>query len=56
VTESERIASPLLGLAERLWNAEAGHAPISPLSDERPGLLPEEAGPFRPGEEKKIKN
>lgn len=43
MTESERIASPLLGLAERLWNAEVDHAPISPLSDARPGLLPEEA-------------
>jgi len=42
VTESER-AGPLLGLAERLWNAEVDHAPISPLSDARPGLLPEEA-------------
>ena len=43
MTESEQTGSPLLGLAERLWNAEVDHAPVSPLSDERPGLLPEEA-------------
>jgi 2-keto-4-pentenoate hydratase len=30
-------------LAERLWSAEAGRIPVSPLSAERPGLLPEEA-------------
>ena len=43
MTESERSPGPLLGLAERLWNAEIDHAPVSPLSDERPDLLPEEA-------------
>jgi 2-keto-4-pentenoate hydratase len=34
---------PLPGLADRLWNAEADRAPVNPLSDERPSLLPEEA-------------
>ena len=43
MTESERSPGPLPGLAERLWNAEIDHAPVSPLSDERPDLLPEEA-------------
>jgi 2-keto-4-pentenoate hydratase len=34
---------PISELAERLWNAEFDHAPISPLSAERPGLLSQEA-------------
>jgi 2-keto-4-pentenoate hydratase len=34
---------PLLGLAERLWNAEIDRTPVSPLSDDRPDLLPQEA-------------
>jgi len=32
---------PISELAERLWSAEAGRIPVSPLSAERPGLLPE---------------
>jgi 2-keto-4-pentenoate hydratase len=34
---------PLPGLADRLWTAEIDRTPVSPLSDERPGLQPEEA-------------
>jgi 2-keto-4-pentenoate hydratase len=34
---------PISELAERLWNAEIDRISVSPLSDERPGLRPEEA-------------
>jgi 2-keto-4-pentenoate hydratase len=34
---------PVSELAERLWDAEAVRIPVSPLSAERPDLLPEEA-------------
>src|SRR3984957_2681306 len=34
---------PVSELADRLWRAEADRVPVSPLSDERPGLLPQEA-------------
>jgi 2-keto-4-pentenoate hydratase len=34
---------PLAELAERLWDAGASRAPVSPLSGMRPGLRPEEA-------------
>jgi 2-keto-4-pentenoate hydratase len=34
---------PLPGLAGRLWDAEIGRVPVSPLSGDRPGLRPAEA-------------
>jgi 2-keto-4-pentenoate hydratase len=43
VTDSEHVPGPLPGLADRLWHAELDRVPVSPLSDARPGLLPEEA-------------
>ena len=34
---------PISEIAERLWSAEVDRIPVSPLSADRPGLLPEEA-------------
>ena len=39
-----RVAQgPISEIAERLWSAEVDRIPVSPLSADRPGLLPEEA-------------